>query len=152
MSVDLSADGSTVWVGTAVVFFPQQFLTDVDGFHGSFLAVDENGQRLFATTSSDGSAQNASVTGLQLANVPLGIGAFSVKSRTAAGGTTLKPRGSGFQAATAITIGGKAVPVTCKDMNTRSFVTPALTAGPHQLILTNPDGESVALDAAITPN
>src|SRR6266852_3440783 len=36
------------------IFLPQQFLTDVDGLHGSFLATDENGQRLFAITSSDG--------------------------------------------------------------------------------------------------
>jgi len=44
------------------LFFPQQFLTDVDGLHGSFLATDENGQRLFASTSSDGTAQNAALT------------------------------------------------------------------------------------------
>jgi len=36
----------------------------------------------------------------------------------------------------------------CKDMNTRSIVTPTLSPGPQQLIFINPDGESVALDAA----
>ena len=54
------------------LFLPQQFMTDVDGLHGSFLATDENGQRLFAITSSDGSAQNAALTIIQLAAVPLG--------------------------------------------------------------------------------
>jgi len=38
--------------------------------------------------------------------------------------------------------------MSCKDMNTRSIVTPTLSPGPQQLILINPDGESVALDAA----
>jgi hypothetical protein len=41
--------------------------TDVDGLHGSFLTVDENGQRLFALTTSGLSI-------LQLSSVPLGIG------------------------------------------------------------------------------
>jgi hypothetical protein len=31
-------------------------------------------------------------------------------------------------------------------------VTPALSAGPKQIILTNPDGESVSLDAAFSAN
>jgi hypothetical protein len=41
------------------IFLPQQLMTDIDGLHGSFLATDENGQRLFAITSSDGTPQNA---------------------------------------------------------------------------------------------
>src|SRR6266850_429701 len=49
------------------IFLPQQLMTDVDGLHGSFLATDENGQRLFAITSSDGSAQHAALTVVQLA-------------------------------------------------------------------------------------
>jgi len=36
-------------------------------FHGSFLATDENGQRVFAITSSDGTPQNAALTVVQLA-------------------------------------------------------------------------------------
>ncbi len=59
------------------IFLPQQFMTDVDGLHGSFLATDENGQRLFAMTSSDGTPQNAALTVVQLAVVPLGIGTVS---------------------------------------------------------------------------
>jgi hypothetical protein len=42
----------------------------------------------------------------------------------------------------------KQASVTFKDMNTLSIVTPALSQGPQQLVLSNPDGESVALDAA----
>jgi len=134
------------------IFLPQQFMTDVDGFHGSFLATDENGQRLFAITSSDGTRQNAALTIVQLAAVPLGIGAITPSAVPAGGGATLTIRGSGFQSATALTINGKTASVTFKDSNTLVVVTPALTAGPQQITLTNPDGETVSLDAALIAN
>ena len=40
--------------------------------------------------------------------------------------------------------------MTFKDMNTLSIVTPTLSPGPQKLVLINPDpdGESVAFDAA----
>jgi hypothetical protein len=134
------------------IFLPQQFMTDVDGLHGSFLAADENGQRLFAITSSDGTAQNASLTVVQLAAVPLGIGTISPSSVPASGGTTLNIRGSGFQSGTAVSINGKTANVTFKDINTLSAVTPSLTPGPQRITITNPDGETTSLDAAITAN
>jgi hypothetical protein len=115
--------------------------TDVDGLHGTFLAVDENGQRLFALTTSG-------VSVLQLASVPLGIGTVAPGAGPAAGGTSLTIRGSGFQSGTMATLGGKVVTVNFKDKNTLTFTTPALTSGAQQLVLTNPDGESVSLDAA----
>jgi len=37
-------------------------------------------------------------------------------------------------------------------MNTLTVVTPSLAAGSQQLTITNPDGESVSLDVAITVN
>jgi len=52
------------------VYLPEPFAmlsTDVDGLHGAFSTVDENGQRLFALTTSGLSV-------LQLSSVPLGIG------------------------------------------------------------------------------
>ncbi|MGB2901238.1 MAG: IPT/TIG domain-containing protein [Candidatus Acidiferrum sp.] len=134
------------------IVLPQQLMTDVDGLHGSFLATDENGQRLFAITSSDGGAQHAALTVIQLAGVPLGIGTISSATASASGGTTLTIRGSGFQSATTVSINGKAATVSFKDMNTLTVVTPSLAAGSQQLIITNPDGESVSLDAAITVN
>jgi hypothetical protein len=57
-------------------------------------------------------------------------------------------RGSGFQPGIRLTIGGKSAAVTFTDMNTLTFVTPALAAGPQQIVLTNPDGEAHSLDAA----
>jgi len=134
------------------IFLPQQLMTDVDALHGSFLATDENGQRLFVITSADGTAQNAALTIVQLAAVPLGIGTIQPAAFSAAGGATLTLRGSGFVNGTAATIGGKSATVTFKDANTLSIVTPALSSGPQRFTLTNPDGETVSLDAAVTAN
>jgi IPT/TIG domain-containing protein len=131
------------------IFLPQQFMTDVDGLHGCFLATDENGQRLFAITSSDGTAQNAALTIVQLAAVLLGIGTIQPATVSAAGGATLTIRGSGFMNGTTVTLNGKSATVTFKDANTLSVATPPLTPGAQRLILTNPDGETVSLDAAV---
>jgi hypothetical protein len=134
------------------VFLPQQFMTDVDGLHGSFLTTDETGQRLFSITSSDGTAQNAALTVVQLAAVPLAIGSITPSTVAASGGATLTIRGSGFQSTTTLSINGKAATVTFKDASTLLAVTPALAPGPQQLTLTNPDGETVSLDAALIAN
>ena len=134
------------------IFLAQQFMTDVDGLHGSFFTVDESGQRLFAITSKDGTAQNAGLTVVTLAGVPLGIGSLSPSQGSAAGGTTLVIRGSGFQSGVSVTIGGKAATATFNDMNTLTVVTPALATGFQRVTITNPDGETVSLDAAFLAN
>jgi len=134
------------------ILLPQQFMTDVDGLHGSFLITDENGQRLFAITSKDGTAQNAGVTVIALASVPLGIGTLTPANGSAAGGAIVTIRGSGFQSGTTVTIGAKLATVTFKDMNTLTVVTPALVAGPQRVIITNPDGETISWDAAFHAN
>jgi IPT/TIG domain len=85
-----------------------------------------------------------------LANVPLGIGTLSPSSGSTAGGTVVTLRGSGFQSGVTATLGGKAANVSRTDMNTLILTTPPLAAGPQQLLLTNPDGESVALDSAFS--
>lgn len=126
------------------LYLPEPFAmlsTDVDGLHGGFLTVDENGQSLFAVTTSG-------LTVVQLAAVPLGIGTLSPAQASAAGGTSVTLRGSGFQTGATLTIGGKAVNVTVKDMNTLTFTTPAMNAGAQRVVVTNPDGEKAALDAA----
>ena len=118
---------------------------DVDGLHGKFLTVDENGQRIFALTASG-------LTVLQLASVPLGIGTISPDSGPASGGTSITIRGSGFQSGASVTIGGKAVTTTFVDKNTLKIITPALPAGAQGVTITNSDGESVFWDAAFTAN
>jgi hypothetical protein len=126
------------------VYLPEPFAmlnTDVDGVHGGFLTIDENGQRLFALTTSG-------LTIIQLAKVPLGIGTLTPSSGSAAGGVSVNVRGSGFQSGIRATLGGKSATITLTDMNTLTLATPAMTSGAQQLVLTNPDGESVSLDAA----
>jgi hypothetical protein len=127
-------------------------MTDIDGLHGGFLTTDENGRRLFAITSTDGTAQNAGITIVELANVPLGIGTLTPASGSAAGGAAVTIRGSGFVSGVTVTIGGQSASVTFKDVNTLNVVTPAVSAGAQRVTITNPDGETVSLDAAYTAN
>jgi len=89
-------------------YLPESFAmlkTDVDGFHGGFLAVDENGQRLFALTRSG-------LTVVQLTNVPLGVGRLTPASGTTSGGVNVNVRGSGFVDGIKATLGGKSATVT----------------------------------------
>src|SRR3974390_1258473 len=74
------------------LYLPEPFAmlnTDIDGLHGGFLTTDENGQRLFALTTSG-------LTVIQLTNVPLGVGTLSPAAGSAAGGVVFTLRGSGF--------------------------------------------------------
>ena len=56
------------------------------------------------------------------------------------------------QNATTVSLNGKAATVSYKDINTLTVVTPSLATGPQRITITNPDGEIVSLDAAITVN
>jgi hypothetical protein len=134
------------------IFLPQQLMTDVDALHGEFLTIDENGQRLFVITSLDGSPQNAALTVVQLASVPLALGSVSSPTIPVGGGTTLTIRGSGFQAGIKVAIGGKSATATLVDMNTLTLVSPAVSSGPQQLTLTNVNGETVTVDDVVIAN
>lgn len=57
-------------------------------------------------------------------------------------------RGSGFVSGITATLGGKQTTVSFQDTNTLIPTTPLLSARPQQLVLTNPDGETISLDAA----
>lgn len=130
------------------IFLPEPLAmlsTDIDGQHGSFLAIDENGQRIFALTTSG-------LTVLQLASVPLGIGWLNPTNGSSSGGTSITIRGSGFQSGTRASLGGKAVSVTFKDMNTLTLTTPVFSPGAQQLVITNPNGETATLDVAFLAN
>ena len=107
------------------VYLPEPFAmlnTDVDGLHGGFLTVDENGHRLFALTTNG-------LTIVQLADVPLGIGTLVPATGAAAGGTSVTVRGSGFQPGMTATLGGKPAAVTPIDLNTLTLTTPATNTG-----------------------
>jgi IPT/TIG domain len=125
------------------ILLPQQLMTDVDGLHGCLLATDENGQRLFAVTSTHGTADNAWGTVVTLADVPFGIGTLTPTNGAAAGGTTIALRGSGFQSGATVTF---------VDVNTLTVVTPPVTASAQRVTGTSPDGETVSWDAAFIAN
>jgi IPT/TIG domain-containing protein len=93
---------------------------------------------------------NAALTIVQLAAVPLGIGTIQPGTVSATGGATLTIRGSSFVNGTAIS--GKSAAVSFKDANTLSVTAPALTPGPQQITMSNPDGETASRDAAFTAN
>jgi IPT/TIG domain len=130
------------------IFLPEPLAalsTDIDALHGSFLAIDETGQRIFALTTSG-------VAIIQLATVPLSIGTISPNSASSSGGTTLTIRGSGFQSGATVTIGGTPAATTFVDINTLSVITPTLPTGPLQVVIITADGDSYSLDAALTSN
>ncbi len=130
------------------VFLPEPLAalsTDLDALHGSFLTVDETGQKIFALTTSG-------LTIVQLATVPLAIGTIAPQSVSALGSATVTIRGSGFQSGANVSINGKSAATTFKDMNTLMVTTPPLSPGPLQIVITNPDGNSCTLDAAFTAN
>jgi IPT/TIG domain len=59
---------------------------------------------------------------------------------------------SGFQSGATVKLGGNSATATFEDSSTLTATTPAVSPGPQQIVITNPDGESVALDAAFTAN
>jgi len=130
------------------IFLPEPIAArsaDTSSLLAQFVTIDETGQRIFAIT-------NSGLTVIQLANVPLGIGTITPANAPAAGGTTITVRGSNFQTGTTATVGGKNVTVTLVDPNTLTLVAGAVGPGAQRLTLTNPDGETVSLDAAFTAN
>ncbi len=118
---------------------------DGDALHAQFLAIDETGQRLFVITSSG-------LTVVQLSALPLGIGTLGTNNIAASGGTVVTVRGSGFVSGITATVGGKSAAVTFTDASTIAITTPAVSAGPQRLTLTNPSGETTFLDAAFAAN
>jgi hypothetical protein len=123
------------------LYLPEAFAmlnTDVDGLHGGFFHYRRKWPAVVCR-------HNQRPEHSQLANVPLGIGTLSPSSGSAAGGSVVV-----FQSGITAMLGGKSAPVSLADMNMVVLTTPAVAAGPQQLVLTNPDGETVSPDDAFT--
>jgi hypothetical protein len=128
------------------IFLPEPIAArsaDISGLVAQFLTIDETGERIFAIT-------NSGLTVIQLVSAPLAIGTISPTNVPATGGATITIRGSGFQTTTTASLNGRLAAVTFIDANTLTVLTAATPAGPQQLVLTNPGGESTSLDAALT--
>jgi IPT/TIG domain len=61
-------------------------------------------------------------------------------------------RGSGFLPGIKVAIDGMPATAGLVDMNTLTVVSPAVAAGAQQLTLSNANGETVSLDAAVIAN
>jgi hypothetical protein len=114
--------------------------TEVVQTPSKVMAVTPAGDRVFLLTS-------AGLTIVELDAVPLGIG--SVTPNAGSPGTVVTVRGTGFASGTSATANGSSVNVSFVDSSTLKITIPAaLTNGPTQFILMNPDGSKFALDAA----
>jgi hypothetical protein len=104
------------------------------------MAVTPAGDRVFLLTT-------AGLTVVELDAVPLGIG--SVTPNASSPGAVVTVRGTGFASGTSATVNGSSANVSFVDSSTLKITIPAaLTNGPTQFILMNPDGSKFALDAA----
>jgi peptidoglycan-associated lipoprotein len=81
--------------------------------------------------------------------VPLQVVSVSPSTLAAGQSASAKVYGAGFEPGATVRVGDLAAPqVTRDDANTLSIGVPALTAGAHDLIVTNPDGRSSTLRQA----
>jgi len=104
------------------------------------MAVDQGGRYIFLITDKG-------LTEIDLGAALLSIGSLNVPA--AAPGTAVKVRGSGFQHGMTATVGKAAATVNVLDENTLMLTIPGAPAGPQDIVLTRPDGETYTLESAI---
>jgi hypothetical protein len=110
---------------------------------GNVMLFDDDNQTLYALTQSG--MEVLSLGG----GLPVAVGEMQ-PSGPVAPGTALTLRGTGFTAGTKVQMNGDMAVSTLLDAHTLGVTVPALAAGPVQMILTNPDGQSFRWDAAFT--
>jgi hypothetical protein len=106
------------------------------------IALDSTAAHVFVSDSQG-------LTVLTLASPPLALGSVTPSIASVSGGTILSLRGSGFDPATTVDIGGKMATTAFVDANTLQVTAPANSVGPTQITLHKPGGESYQLDAAV---
>jgi len=100
------------------------------------MAIDDAGQKVFLIT-------NQGLTVVDLGIAPLAIGHLT--PATGASGAQIQVRGSGFVSGCTATVGGQNASVVFIDQNTLTLTLPALSSGPQNLTITNPDGTTYTL-------
>lgn len=105
------------------------------------MTIDAYGQNIFLIT-------NAGLTAVKMDIAPLAIG--SVTPTSVSVGTNITISGSGFQSGAVVTANGVSASTSFVDANTLQVLVPSLAAGPVQLIVTKPSGETYSLDNAFT--
>jgi WD40 repeat protein len=114
-------------------------ITDEPPPVGAF-AIDPTGQKILVSAGT-------SLYYYQLAVAPLSVGTVSPTAATP--GTSLSIRGDGFVAGTTATIGGVSATCTMVDDQTLNCVVPNVNAGLAPMTLSNPDGQTYSLEAAV---
>jgi hypothetical protein len=133
-----------------------QFFDIVDVFHGTLtmrfslsetipdvavpMAIDSGGRHIYLIT-------NKGLTIVDLGSAPLSVGSLSLT--TAAPGTQITVRGSGFDVTTSATFGAQTALVTFVDENTLHITVPILPSGPADLLLTNRNSVSYRMENAL---
>ena len=103
-------------------------------------------------TNPDGQSATlpSSYTYVQMAPPPSVTG-VNPNTGAASGGTSVSISGSNFQTGATLTFGGTAATgVTVQNSSTISAVTPSGAAGPVNVVVTNPDGQSATLTSGFT--
>jgi WD40 repeat protein len=103
-------------------------------------AVDPSGREILVCAGT-------SLNYYELAVVPLAVA--TVNPAAATPGTALTIRGNGFVAGTTATIAGTSSSCTQVDGQTLQCVVPNVTAGMAPITLSNPDGQTFSLEAAV---
>jgi len=107
------------------------------------LALDETGTKMFLTSTTG-------VMIAELAQAPLSIGTVSPSAGSS--GTTVNLRGSGFVSGAVVSFGTNQASTAFIDSNTLSATVPSMPSGPTRITVTNPNGQTYALDDAFTVN
>jgi streptogramin lyase len=105
------------------------------------ITLDDTGQNLYILTKSG-------FTIVTFPFVPLSVAYLAPNKGPAVGGTAVTVRGSGFVPGCLVDFNGTSVNTQFIDSQTLSIITPAISAGPVQLSIRNPDGQTYALDNA----
>ena len=108
-------------------------------YSGAF-ATDPTGQKILVCAGT-------TLNYYQLAVVPLAVGTVSPTAATP--GTAVTIRGNGFVAGTTATIAGKSASCTLVDDQTLQCVVPNVNAGMAPMTLSNPDGQTYSIEAAV---
>jgi hypothetical protein len=104
-------------------------------------AIDPAGRFIYLITSMG-------LTIVDLGEAPLSIG--WVNPATAAPGTQVNVRGSGFNSSTTATVGGQPATVSVTDENTLTLTVPNINSGPATITLTNSGGISYSATGLLT--
>ncbi len=103
------------------------------------LTLDDSGRNLYVLTQSG-------FTAVHFTSVPLSVAYLKPNQGTAAGGTTVTIRGSGFETGCQAYFNDAPAATTFVDSQTLMVVTPKIISGAVQFRVQNPDGQVYSLD------